>query len=195
MPVIVWLYGGSLIAGSDVSYPHLENLALPPGRLVANFLRLRGGVRLAVIWGASFGPRACSEPQQGRAQGPSLPAGAPACRARARELRETCTRSFGLVCFDACAQALLEDVVLVVPQYRLGAHGFLSHAALDQDDPRGVSGNYGTLGRLRAVAQRTAGEGARPMRWCRLSDSRRFAREVLGSIPGALDSASLRHPL
>ena len=57
LPVIVWLYGGSLIAGSDVSYPHLENLALPPGRLVANFLRLGGGGGAGCYLGGLLWPK------------------------------------------------------------------------------------------------------------------------------------------
>ena len=41
--------------------------------------------------------------------------------------------------------AALEDVVLVMPNYRIGAFGFLSLPSLDARDPRGVSGNYGLL--------------------------------------------------
>eukprot|EP00041_Stephanoeca_diplocostata_P011726 m.193980 g.193980 ORF g.193980 m.193980 type:complete len:568 (+) comp18643_c0_seq2:61-1764(+) len=67
LPVIVWLYGGSLVAGSTDSYPHLERLAA------------------------------------------------------------------------------LEEIVLVVPNYRLGAFGFLTLPDLDTLDPRNVSGNYGLL--------------------------------------------------
>lgn len=73
IPVVVWLYGGSLIAGSTESYPGIENIAR------------------------------------------------------------------------------LDDVVLVVPNYRLGALGFLSTPALDATDPRGVSGNYGLLDILLAL--------------------------------------------
>lgn len=67
LPVIVWLYGGSLIAGSTDSCPGVNRLAA------------------------------------------------------------------------------LADVVLVMPNYRVGAHGFLSLPELDRRDPRGVSGNYGLL--------------------------------------------------
>lgn len=50
------------------------------------------------------------------------------------------------------ALALLEDIVLVVPNYRIGAHGFLSHPALDMLDPRNVSGNYGLLDQQLALS-------------------------------------------
>jgi len=39
----------------------------------------------------------------------------------------------------------LKGVVLVTINYRLGAFGYMAHPALSSDDPRGVSGNYGTL--------------------------------------------------
>jgi para-nitrobenzyl esterase len=89
LPVIVWLYGGSLIAGSTGSYPGLEALAA------------------------------------------------------------------------------LEEVVLVVPNYRLGAFGFLSLPALDATDPRGVSGNYGLLDQqlaLKWVQSNVAAFGGDPDR-------------------------------
>ena len=35
--------------------------------------------------------------------------------------------------------------------YRLGAFGYLTHPALSADDPRGVSGNYGTLDQIAAL--------------------------------------------
>ena len=73
-PVVVWLYGGSLVHGSAASYPGLGQLAA------------------------------------------------------------------------------LEEVLLVVPEYRLGAFGFLAHPALDATDPRGVSGNYGVLDQQLALA-------------------------------------------
>ncbi|WP_371396465.1 carboxylesterase/lipase family protein [Fretibacter rubidus] len=42
-------------------------------------------------------------------------------------------------------------VVLVTLNYRLGAFGYLAHPALSADDPRGVSGNYGTLDQIAAL--------------------------------------------
>lgn len=42
-------------------------------------------------------------------------------------------------------------VVLVTINYRLGAFGYLSHPALSESDPRGVSGNYGTLDQIAAL--------------------------------------------
>ncbi len=50
------------------------------------------------------------------------------------------------------ANALPEQgVVLVTINYRLGAFGYMSHPALSADDPRGVSGNYGTLDQIAAL--------------------------------------------
>ena len=96
IPVVVWLYGGSLIAGSTESYPGIENLAR------------------------------------------------------------------------------LDDVVLVVPNYRLGAFGFLTSPALDATDPRGVSGNYGLLDimlALRWVKRHISGFGGDPERVTLLGQS------------------------
>ena len=42
-------------------------------------------------------------------------------------------------------------VVVVTLNYRLGAFGYLAHPALSADDPRGVSGNYGTLDQIAAL--------------------------------------------
>ncbi|MEM9599466.1 MAG: carboxylesterase family protein [Pseudomonadota bacterium] len=42
-------------------------------------------------------------------------------------------------------------VVLVTINYRLGAFGYFAHPALSADDPRGVSGNYGTLDQIAAL--------------------------------------------
>jgi len=36
-----------------------------------------------------------------------------------------------------------DDIVLVIPQYRLGPLGYLAVSDLAKDDPRGVAGNYG----------------------------------------------------
>lgn len=49
---------------------------------------------------------------------------------------------------DALAEA---GVVLVTINYRLGAFGYMAHPALSADDPRGVSGNYGTLDQIAAL--------------------------------------------
>ncbi|NNE58824.1 MAG: carboxylesterase family protein [Hellea sp.] len=45
----------------------------------------------------------------------------------------------------------LKGVVLVTINYRLGAFGYMAHPALSADDPRGVSGNYGTLDQIAAL--------------------------------------------
>jgi len=42
-------------------------------------------------------------------------------------------------------------VVLVTINYRLGAFGYMAHPALSAADPRGVSGNYGTLDQIAAL--------------------------------------------
>lgn len=44
-----------------------------------------------------------------------------------------------------------KGVVLVTINYRLGAFGYMAHPALSADDPRGVSGNYGTLDQIAAL--------------------------------------------
>ena len=49
---------------------------------------------------------------------------------------------------DALAQ---RGVVLVTINYRLGPMGYMAHPALSEDDPRGVSGNYGTLDQIAAL--------------------------------------------
>jgi para-nitrobenzyl esterase len=55
---------------------------------------------------------------------------------------------FGYYQADALAEA---GVVLVTINYRLGAFGYMAHPALSADDPRGVSGNYGTLDQIAAL--------------------------------------------
>lgn len=51
------------------------------------------------------------------------------------------------------ANQLVENgVVLVTINYRLGAFGYIAHPALSADDPRGVSGNYGLLDQVAALA-------------------------------------------
>ena len=47
--------------------------------------------------------------------------------------------------YDGSAIAEREHVVVVTTNYRLGALGFLAHAALDAEDARHRSGNYGIL--------------------------------------------------
>lgn len=42
-------------------------------------------------------------------------------------------------------------VIVVTINYRLAALGYMSHPALSKDDPRGVSGNYGTLDQMQAL--------------------------------------------
>ncbi len=42
-------------------------------------------------------------------------------------------------------------VVLVTLNYRLGVFGYMAHPALSEDDPRGVSGNYGSLDQVAAL--------------------------------------------
>lgn len=60
---------------------------------------------------------------------------------------------FGSADFDYYqADALPEEgVVLVTINYRLGAFGYMAHPALSAADPRGVSGNYGTLDQIAAL--------------------------------------------
>ncbi|MFN3213106.1 MAG: carboxylesterase/lipase family protein [Henriciella sp.] len=51
------------------------------------------------------------------------------------------------------ANQLVENgVVLVTINYRLGPFGYIAHPALSADDPRGVSGNYGLLDQVAALA-------------------------------------------
>ena len=51
------------------------------------------------------------------------------------------------------ANQLVENgAVLVTINYRLGPFGYLAHPALSAEDPRGVSGNYGLLDQVAALA-------------------------------------------
>ncbi|MEM7728055.1 MAG: carboxylesterase family protein [Pseudomonadota bacterium] len=60
---------------------------------------------------------------------------------------------FGSADFDYYqANGLPErGVVLVTTNYRLGPFGYMAHPALSEADPRGVSGNYGTLDQIAAL--------------------------------------------
>ena len=73
LPVVFWIYGGSLVVGSNDYYGHLERLAL------------------------------------------------------------------------------FEDFIIVAPNYRLGALGFLALKELSETDPRGTSGNFGYTDQLEAL--------------------------------------------
>lgn len=61
--------------------------------------------------------------------------------------------------YDGQALAEAFGVVVVTFNYRLGALGWLRHSSLDSLDPRGHSGNYGTLDQLAALSwvQRSIG--------------------------------------
>lgn len=52
--------------------------------------------------------------------------------------------------FDGTAYAK-NGVILVTVNYRLGVWGFLAHPWLSAENPRGVSGNYGTLDQIAAL--------------------------------------------
>lgn len=49
-------------------------------------------------------------------------------------------------------QLVEHGVVLVTINYRLNVFGYIAHPALSADDPRGVSGNYGLLDQVAALA-------------------------------------------
>jgi para-nitrobenzyl esterase len=69
--------------------------------------------------------------------------------------------------FDGAALANARDVVVVTLNYRLGALGFLTHAALASESPDGVSGNYAILDQalaLRWVQDNVAAFGGDPQR-------------------------------
>ncbi|MFN3198490.1 MAG: carboxylesterase/lipase family protein [Bradymonadia bacterium] len=55
------------------------------------------------------------------------------------------------ILYDGQALAEAHDAVVVVIQYRLGALGYLTHPALDAEDPEGHSGNYGQLDIIAAL--------------------------------------------
>ncbi len=54
--------------------------------------------------------------------------------------------------YDGAILARDHDVVVVTLNYRLAALGFLTHDALAAESAEGVSGNYGTLDQLKALA-------------------------------------------
>lgn len=53
--------------------------------------------------------------------------------------------------YDGRALATREQAVVVTPNYRIGALGFFADAALDGENPNGVSGNQGTLDQIAAL--------------------------------------------
>jgi para-nitrobenzyl esterase len=57
------------------------------------------------------------------------------------------------------------DVIVVTPNYRLGAFGFLAHSALSEENSQGASGNYGLMDQqaaLRWVRDNIAAFGGDP---------------------------------
>jgi para-nitrobenzyl esterase len=53
--------------------------------------------------------------------------------------------------YDGQALATREQAVVVTPNYRLGALGFFADPSLDAENPKGVSGNQGTLDQIAAL--------------------------------------------
>jgi para-nitrobenzyl esterase len=53
--------------------------------------------------------------------------------------------SGGAIAFDGARMATENGIVVVVPNYRLGALGFLNHPALAKEAKDGQAGNYGVL--------------------------------------------------
>lgn len=85
--------------------------------------------------------------------------------------------------FDGAALANARDVVVVTLNYRLGALGFLTHAALAAESTGGVSGNYAILDQalaLRWVQDNVAGFGGDPQRVL-----------LFGESAGAVDTCAL----
>lgn len=85
--------------------------------------------------------------------------------------------------YDGAALARAQDVVVVTLEYRLGALGFLTHAALASESREGVSGNYGLLDQIQAlqwVQDNIAGFGGDPQRVL-----------LFGESAGAVDTCSL----
>ncbi|MFO0551742.1 MAG: carboxylesterase family protein [Polyangiaceae bacterium] len=85
--------------------------------------------------------------------------------------------------FDGKHLAETQDAVVVTIEYRLGALGFLSQAALDAESPDGVSGNYAVADQLAALAwvqRNIAAFGGDPSRVL-----------VFGESAGAVDTCTL----
>lgn len=85
--------------------------------------------------------------------------------------------------YDGATLANAQDVVVVTLNYRLGALGFLTHAALAGESPDKVSGNYGLLDQvlaLRWVQDNIAGFGGDPQRVL-----------LFGESAGAVNTCSL----
>jgi para-nitrobenzyl esterase len=88
-----------------------------------------------------------------------------------------------LAVYDGQAFVEQNGLVVVTLNYRLGALGFLAHQALDRDNPRGVSGNYGLLDQVAAlewVQRNIAAFGGDPSRVL-----------IAGESAGAVDVCSL----
>ncbi len=59
--------------------------------------------------------------------------------------------SGSFVFYDGARLASRDDVVVVTINYRLGPLGFLALPELKEEDPKGGTGNYGTLDQVRAL--------------------------------------------
>lgn len=67
--------------------------------------------------------------------------------------------------YDPSLLASEQGVIIVAPNYRMGAFGFLAHPALAQEEPHGGSGNFGLLDQqaaLRWVRDNIAAFGGDP---------------------------------